>query len=266
MIAQAKPLPGAGVSRGGAVRAGLVGAWLLSERSGVIANNSGSFGAVANGVITNTANTNSHWTGSLYGSGLDTLNNTRYVTLSNFPYIKFVSIVSWVKTTVSGSYYEIVNRDLLGARTWQFRVDPDGKLTFIPFNSGGFNGNTTSSIAINDGKWHQVVGTWDGGNERVYIDGKRSGTPGTLSGVLPTYNNPFFIAQGSFDGGLGITAIIDHVYIYNRALGAGEVAYLYSHPFAPFASLTPRLFAPATAAFKPAWASRANQLITPGVI
>ena len=41
---------------------------------------------------------------------------------------------------------------------------------FLRFNV--MNGECNTSNTYNDGQWHYAVGTWDGSNVRLYVDGQ----------------------------------------------------------------------------------------------
>lgn len=75
----------------------------------------------------------------------------------------------------------------------------------------------------NDTNWHQIVMTWDGTNIRQYVDGGTAGggpAPGTpLTTTTPTMLG--YTAQSAVGD-------LDEVAIFARAIGAPEIATLYS--------------------------------------
>ncbi len=58
-------------------------------------------------------------------------------------------------------------------------MEPDGRITFGVYNNGSYT--TTSPSALNDGQWHQAVGTMGPTGLSLYVDGKRVGTNGGTS-------------------------------------------------------------------------------------
>lgn len=84
--------------------------------------------------------------------------------------------------------------------------------------------NSNTVLPLNE--WHHVCGTYDlvnGG--RIFIDGLLDGTNPDTGGItLDTYN--VYIGENSQQAGRFWDGFIDEVVIYNRALSAGEVAYL----------------------------------------
>jgi hypothetical protein len=108
----------------------------------------------------------------------------------------------------------------------------NGTLRFTISSSAG-NSDTSTAIAVNDGKWHNVVCTWDAsGNIKVYTD---NGTPsinafgntGTLT--IPTSTDMGI--GGKFTGTSSaekFTGFISNGSVWNKALSASEVSEVYN--------------------------------------
>lgn len=80
---------------------------------------------------------------------------------------------------------------------------------------------------VADGHYHHYVGSWDGVNFRLYIDGQLSGQLSTNDlffphGSLPTSHGVLFSSPT-----LPLDGALDDVRIYNRGLSGAEVAALY---------------------------------------
>jgi hypothetical protein len=90
------------------------------------------------------------------------------------------------------------------------------------------SGNSTKEV--NDGEWHQVVGTYDGSRTSIFVDGVfQSSSPG---GNSSRNNDAPFMVGGlkSWDGTLvgGFTGQIDEVRVYDSALSVSEVGNIYA--------------------------------------
>jgi hypothetical protein len=140
------------------------------------------------------------------------------------------SVGAWVKTTTA-SRQMIVSK---GSSTGQFayslesgRNSSDGKPEFILFNTSDSNYIVaTGTTAISDGKWHYILGTYDGTTATIYIDGVSSASSSSKSGTQVTDSTgDFFI--GSRGAANYWTGSIDEVFVERRALTADEVAELY---------------------------------------
>ena len=90
-----------------------------------------------------------------------------------------------------------------------------------------------SKTRLADGQWHQVVGTFDGTNEALYVDGRleatlrwkrsnrvRANVFNLLIGCIYPDGTGTYVGK-SFGG------IIDEPMMWNRALSKKEVAYLF---------------------------------------
>ena len=94
-------------------------------------------------------------------------------------------------------------------------------------DGGGGGGGFVSDFAtfVDDGNWHFLVGTYDGTDATIWIDGVAAASAGfvfTLGSTAYTFeiggdcNGAFRYYDGT----------IDEVRVYNRALGATEIAAL----------------------------------------
>jgi len=71
------------------------------------------------------------------------------------------------------------------------------------------------------GDWHYLVGTWDGKNISLYIDGELVKS-GACDGELKSSNQPLHIGS-RLGAERFLTGIVDEVRIYNRALTKDEI-------------------------------------------
>lgn len=136
-----------------------------------------------------------------------------------------ITISAWVKQTIgqssmilqkAGNYYSYGNAS--SRSLWIGTT-----LGNLELYSGGG--------ALDDGKWHHWVGTWNNtdGYIRIYIDGKLQATsPTTLFGTLNQNANGLYLVSG---GGVYYhSGEIDELGIWNRALSLEEVRVLYALP------------------------------------
>ncbi len=128
-----------------------------------------------------------------------------------------MSIAFWFKTNENTGKYFIDG----GGFGVYFTKDPNT-------NTVGFTkifGQTSSAHGIFlAGQWTNVIGTYDGTNIKIYMNGVLAETkskPGSMGGfasnLILGFSNPVYCA-GS----------IDDLFIYNRALSQTEVNTLYN--------------------------------------
>jgi Concanavalin A-like lectin/glucanases superfamily len=160
---------------------------------------------------------------------------------NNFPSSATFSIQAWVKidagdispmtpvakhwSTIEQGYYLSVNNVLDG---------------YTQANLAGFRsiGGSTSPTAIggpiiNDGGWHQLLGTYDNGLTSIYVDGSLAG----LGSGGYSDNSADFMIGGLFNsGGIPVNlfhGFIDEVNVYDNALSGSDVRELYNSTINP---------------------------------
>lgn len=93
-------------------------------------------------------------------------------------------------------------------------------------------------LPLRPGQWHYIVGTYDGSNLKLYVDGQLSATT-PHHGVITDMRSTSFLAFGSEDGRSNEPALvgnryfrglIDEVELFGRALSADEVLAAFSTP------------------------------------
>jgi hypothetical protein len=108
-----------------------------------------------------------------------------------------------------------------------------------------FVGNGSTSLQLNSGispnndQIYYVVGTYDGTNQRIYVDGVLMASSTSVSGSLSYtgMTDGFLIGQvQGFTGGRYLTGNIYAMQVYNRALSATEISQNYEAQKSKFAN------------------------------
>jgi len=134
-----------------------------------------------------------------------------------------MTISVWVKpATTSGGARIIEHEDV-----FYFYRDTNR----YRFTIHGTPGNATSARLIVPGNWNHVVGTTDGVETKLYVDGVLQAT--VASGPMPSSVHPLSIGARRSAGGPPASnqffaGAIDDVRIYSAALTAESVAELYA--------------------------------------
>jgi hypothetical protein len=145
-----------------------------------------------------------------------------------------LSVEAWVNSSVLGSDRYIIAKGANGgtAASYALSTGPQSGLRFYVYDGGTFVESPDAGTAVWDGKWHHVVGTYDGASVRLYVDGTEvgNGTPTNLqiSYALPTTNDLFIGTYGDLMSGHFFNGLVDEPSIYNRALSAAEVQALFA--------------------------------------
>lgn len=118
----------------------------------------------------------------------------------------------------------IARRDGGASGSWSLRRDFDGWSFFVstPTSGGAKVVKLVGSVAV--GRWQHVVGTWDGSNVRLYVDGALAAGPvacvGTLAAIASSTALYFGVSNPLLEP---FNGVLSNVGVYNRALSLAEV-------------------------------------------
>ncbi len=141
----------------------------------------------------------------------------------------------------AGSYRYVVAKGESGCNSASYGIytGANGGLAFYVYNGHGdsYVVSPDASTSVWDGNWHLVVGTYDGSDVRVFVDGSEIGSGSPRSGRLAypsTDTNDLFIGaypRAQADSGCqagGFLGLIDEVTIWSRALSPSDVSSMMS--------------------------------------
>jgi len=179
-------------------------------------------------------------TESVVGSGALKLGgHTDYVDLgkySKFDIADQITVSAWVKVEVFTSKLEAFVTK--GDSSWRLQRHEEGAKVefscnglFIEPDERGFY-QLYSKTEIDDGKWHHIVGLYNGEKICIYIDGKLDAEK-AATGKIALNNSPVYIGENAGNMGRGFCGWIDSVSIYNHALREDEVELLYNKKISP---------------------------------
>jgi len=180
-------------------------------------------GASGSSISTNKCSlkfTNSGLPGNLSSSsgGVLTVPHNAIMVLSNLTAEAFVKMDRLVDFPL------IIGKVRSGGTTWNIDMDNSGKPRLridsnpVGTSSGsGFNESVTSSVGINDGRWHHVAFTYTHATKtaRLYVDYTQTASRTTWSNLVYTANE-LRIGQGA--GGRAFDGWIDEVRISDQVL------------------------------------------------
>lgn len=114
-------------------------------------------------------------------------------------------------------------------------TDWRGRIHFevAPALTQGLGGNKTDQ-SVNDGKWHHIVATFDGIEQRIFVDGRSASAPFVFQRELSIPGNSFDLVVGCNrsnspprEAGFSFRGIIDEPMMWNRALSSEEIRQLF---------------------------------------
>ncbi|RMF63822.1 MAG: LamG domain-containing protein, partial [Bacteroidetes bacterium] len=146
-----------------------------------------------------------------------------------------ISAWIWLDRDIGNEQARIVNRQSTsgGLEAWGLEIfgnnyassGPGNKLAFHA-NTGTDAANTISPTLLETGRWYHVVGTSDGIEARLYINGVLDITAPAPGSLDPNNNADIVIGKTGPQSNFYFPGIIDDIRIYNRALSETEVAEL----------------------------------------
>lgn len=165
-------------------------------------------------------------------------NTTKYLNTTNTLGINGgdCSIGGWVKlqTEIGAGTYSFIHQ-LNGASQAGYGIQYEYNGGTRRLRMGRFQGGADTAIYINNTLgvvgWHHLAVTYDGTTAIAYLDGVEIGS-NTTSGNGPGAVTAGFTIGADNDGNSKSSAIMDDVFVFNRALTADEIDLLYNGPAA----------------------------------
>jgi Concanavalin A-like lectin/glucanases superfamily/Bacterial Ig-like domain (group 3) len=131
-----------------------------------------------------------------------------------------VSVEAWINTTAHANPVNaIVRKRFYG---YELYLDGAGIPVFNTYTQTSLN-TVAGNASVADGAWHHLVGTYDGQQARIFVDGQLINTTVCIGG--PVYYQPDLVTIGR-DGGVAsgyFSGRIDEVAIYGAGLSAAQV-------------------------------------------
>ncbi len=173
------------------------------------------------------------WVEGRYGKGLYFDGTNDYISVTDSTSLEPTnqySIAFWMKTGMTATYGFIVSKSSSGSGGGYEVFLNNGRIRFSSCDSAGScaNGyfNITTPSTYNDHNWHHVVATVaTGSTAKIYVDGVLTVQSGTVT--QDNIQNSYVLNIGKRGGtGYYFNGILDELAIYNRVLGAEEIARL----------------------------------------
>jgi len=144
---------------------------------------------------------------------------------SNFNITGAITLAAWIKTESSSGKKTILAKH---DDTWRIRIQ-NGNFELVLPGLSGEQWFTVTGSAVNDNRWHHVLGVYDGQSKAsVYIDGSLDASR-EAAGSLNTNDEDVCIGRNSLLPERDFVGRIDDVQVYDYALNDDEIADL-AHP------------------------------------
>ncbi len=132
------------------------------------------------------------------------------------------SVGAYFKTTITGTVKSILLKDVDGTNNnYKLSLSATNKAQISFVNTAFATVSAIGTTTITDGNWHYAVGTFDGANLKIYVDGVLEAT--TANATTPSIGS-FALNIGADNGGINkFNGSLDELSVWNRAITASEI-------------------------------------------
>jgi hypothetical protein len=179
---------------------------------------------VNNGVLTNGPTFNPSNGGSIVFDGTND-----YVNCGNTPRATItgssVSLEAWANYNISQQDWKgIIYKSDGNSSGYQLFIDSAERVAFGVMTTAGFS-RPNAGFTLPENTWNHIVGSYDGSNMRIYVNGILYNTTAQSGSILTSTTNLFV---GMSFGGEEFPGYIAIARIYNRGLSTSEVLQNYN--------------------------------------
>jgi RHS repeat-associated protein len=136
------------------------------------------------------------------------------------------SLEAWVKTTAANGV--VVDKPYAAGSTVSYSLSVAAGKAKLAVNLSGGAYSISSTASINDGQWHQLVGTFASSTLKLYLDGASAATDVSTSGSLQYSSLHLQIGRFDASGGNYLSGWADEIALYPAALSAAQVSAHYA--------------------------------------
>lgn len=141
---------------------------------------------------------------------------------------------AWINPTSCANYPQIITKTESGNSNYEMDLEDTTCLLRVIMTQSSAGKVSKSSAAISLSTLTYVVGVYDGGNVRAYINGAADGTPTAATGSPD--NNAISLGVGIYNPSVPsnpFAGVLDEVRLSNVARSAGWIATEYANQNAP---------------------------------
>ena len=157
-----------------------------------------------------------------------------YIQVADAPALRPASVTleAWVNMDSLGGVRNIIGKAGVTSGLDSYSLwATDGVLKGAMAGASGYGPFLIAPFALQTGRWHHVAYSFDDGSKQqtLYVDGNRVAS-GMANQAIAYQNDPVFLGGETQSGNpvYFLHGRIDEASIYNRALGASEIAAVYN--------------------------------------
>ncbi|MEN6384340.1 MAG: LamG-like jellyroll fold domain-containing protein [Phycisphaerales bacterium] len=211
---------------------GIVAYWKLDETSGSIAYDSSGNGHDGEVIVNGEPGGTPAWTTGQVNGAISLGGSGDYIYCGSGEWADFteeMSVSVWIKCRFDAAFQSIVTK---GDSSWRlFRDSVSGDSNNASFTLTDVGPVASGSTGpVGDDQWHQVVGTFDGVTQCIYVDGVLANSAPVTAGSLIATNvySVCIGADAEHEGEHEFNGLIDEVRLHEIGLTADMVADQYT--------------------------------------
>ena len=139
-----------------------------------------------------------------------------------------ITISAWVKADSYSDHSWIAGRDNGTLRNYNIYLTDAGKFYFEFWHSSGTLAQVKGTSTISTGQWYHVVGTYDGTNQKIYINAILEDSDGEADRTIDNDDVSFVIGAKGNGTSSNFNGKIDEVAVWNTALDPDAVKAIYN--------------------------------------
>jgi len=168
------------------------------------------------------------------------------------------SFSCWFNSDLKSQDRGILGKWLTGSnRSFALNLETSGNIRFIVRSGGAAAQSYINTSDWSTGNWYNIIGTYDGSNVKIYLDGVLKDTvalTGTVDNATQSFRIGVYGSASYFDGKISEVAIFDY------ALSSTQISTLYGS--SELGSTSPMALKPAPVAFYPLGDNSASNPLT----
>lgn len=142
-----------------------------------------------------------------------------------FDFENSLTVAAWIKTTSNGSTQTVVSKTNGTDAQYALKYN-DSAAQFQIYDSGTVTATGTTDIG--DDSWHLLIGSYDGSDVRIYVDGTEEGSQSHSGSAEAGFGNLYIGNREQADE--YVEGVVQNVRLFSKVLSNSERTAIYDSP------------------------------------
>lgn len=153
-------------------------------------------------------------------------NGNSYIDCGNNPLLnitgKQLTVTCWIKISEYPNEQKYIASKWDPGYSWILALNSNGSIGFVLFPGE----DLISPFPVMLNKWHQIIGIYDGNEQKIYLDGVKIASKKETRSINMSYAS-LIVGRHHNHYGHRFIGNIDELRIYNKALSQAEIKFLF---------------------------------------